>query len=50
MRMGILLNEEYTAKLIELAEYMGVDSHSFICTSIDVMYKELNKDSQDEQQ
>jgi len=50
MRMGVLLSEEYSDKLLELCSYMGVEPYDFLCKSIDVMYNELNKDAQDEEQ
>ena len=50
MRMGILLDEDYSDKLLELSSYMEGEPYSFICKSIDVMYKELNKEIQDEEQ
>lgn len=48
MRMGVLLNERYSDRLLELSSYMGVEPYDFLCKSIDVMYQALKGQVADE--
>lgn len=41
MRLGFLLDDEYTEKILELADFQGIEPYEFLLGAIDAMVKVL---------